>query len=340
MVTKLSEEDVDRLPYPPDSLPGRRTVQTPYGTMNVYEWGPEDGRKVLFVHGISTPCIALSSIAHSIVKEAGCRVLLFDLFGRGYSDAPTNLRYDNRLYCTQILLALASSPLAWSGDMAFDMIGYSLGGGIIMDFASYFPNLPRSVILIAPGGLLRRMHISLKNKLFYGSSDWLPDWVVDWFITRTLRGPGSSVPRTRKDGKSHAGDAVAAEAGEVKPTAAAQEAPSFDAADVVNWSLQHHMGLVKAFVSSIKYAPTHEQQERWRVFASHLQNRTDKASKTLLVLGSKDPIVRADEVAHAAKEVLGEDNLSTVVIDAGHEVPMSHAGDIAGVIMGFWNGSR
>lgn len=43
----LKGKDVDELPYPPDALPGARDVDTPYGSIRVYEWGPEDGRKVL-----------------------------------------------------------------------------------------------------------------------------------------------------------------------------------------------------------------------------------------------------------------------------------------------------
>lgn len=50
------------LPYPPDVLPGARDVDSPYGSLRVYEWGPEDGRKVLMVHGISTPCISLGNL--------------------------------------------------------------------------------------------------------------------------------------------------------------------------------------------------------------------------------------------------------------------------------------
>lgn len=44
--------------------------------MRVYEWGPEDGHKVLLVHGITTPCIALGAVAHGLVDN-GCRVMLF-----------------------------------------------------------------------------------------------------------------------------------------------------------------------------------------------------------------------------------------------------------------------
>ena len=51
-------------------------MQTPFGSLRVYEWGPEDGRKVLFVHGISTPCLSLGLLAQELV-DRGCRVMLF-----------------------------------------------------------------------------------------------------------------------------------------------------------------------------------------------------------------------------------------------------------------------
>lgn len=55
-----------------------RTVLTlsQYGSIRVYEFGPEDGEKVFFVHGISTPCITLAPIALALSK-GGYRVMLF-----------------------------------------------------------------------------------------------------------------------------------------------------------------------------------------------------------------------------------------------------------------------
>ena len=78
LLPTLSEDEQQELPYPPDALPSARDVQSPYGSMRVYEWGPLDGKKVLLVHGISTPCIALGAVAHSLV-DRGCRVMTFDL---------------------------------------------------------------------------------------------------------------------------------------------------------------------------------------------------------------------------------------------------------------------
>ncbi|KAK5012107.1 hypothetical protein LTR39_004312, partial [Cryomyces antarcticus] len=76
LLPTLSRTEIAELPYPPDVFPGARDVDSPYGTIRVYEWGPEDGRKVLFIHGISTPCIAFAGMAEKLV-EKGCRVMLF-----------------------------------------------------------------------------------------------------------------------------------------------------------------------------------------------------------------------------------------------------------------------
>jgi hypothetical protein len=76
LLPKLSAAERHSLPYPPDLFPGARDVQTPFGSVRVYEWGPESGRKVLLVHGISTPCLSLGSLAEKLVAN-GCRVMLF-----------------------------------------------------------------------------------------------------------------------------------------------------------------------------------------------------------------------------------------------------------------------
>lgn len=76
VLPRLTESQRRRLAYQPDHVPGARNVVTPYGNTRVYEFGPEDGQKVLLVHGISTPCLSLAGIARELVKR-GCRVMLY-----------------------------------------------------------------------------------------------------------------------------------------------------------------------------------------------------------------------------------------------------------------------
>ena len=63
LIPRLSDTEAANLPYPPDAYPGARDVISPYGSLRVYEWGPENGRKVVLVHGITNPCVALGAVA-------------------------------------------------------------------------------------------------------------------------------------------------------------------------------------------------------------------------------------------------------------------------------------
>ena len=76
LLPDISPEDAAELPYHPAALPGARDVDSPFGSIRVYEFGPRDGEKVLLVHGISTPSIAMTDLAHKLVGR-GRRVMLF-----------------------------------------------------------------------------------------------------------------------------------------------------------------------------------------------------------------------------------------------------------------------
>lgn len=78
-IASLSPEDLEKSPYPPNFLPGARNVNSPYGMIRVYEWGPEDGKKVLFIHGLSTPAPALGTVAETMAQR-GCRVMVLGRF--------------------------------------------------------------------------------------------------------------------------------------------------------------------------------------------------------------------------------------------------------------------
>ena len=329
----LSQQNPDDLPYPPDALPGVRDVDTPYGNIRVYEWGPEEGRKVLFVPGISTPCICFANMANLLV-EKGCRVILFDLFGRGYSDAPdpTLYRQDIGLWTSQILLVLSSSKLAWIGTDRFTMVGYSMGGGISAAFTSYFPELVQSLVLIAPGGLLRQSRISRSSKLLYGNL--LPDFVVKYFVSRRLRGSSEGPPGEGDEKESHddsgTGPAEAVESevpghpAHVKDSTAAMfpDRPKVSIANAVSWEVDAHPGFLPSFISSIKYAPISHGHERWRLIGRRCEARRASTEpwkspgldedRVLIIFGAQDPIITAEETGEDATAALGKENVKIV----------------------------
>src|ERR1700742_5302946 len=52
VIPAVTDSQISRLAYPPDYFPGGRDVETPFGSIRVYEFGPDNGQKILFVHGI------------------------------------------------------------------------------------------------------------------------------------------------------------------------------------------------------------------------------------------------------------------------------------------------
>ncbi|KAF3004209.1 hypothetical protein E8E13_006876 [Curvularia kusanoi] len=329
-------EDADTLPYPADALPGSRDVESPYGSIRVYEWGPEDGEKILLIHGISTPSIALTDLANKLV-EKGCRVMLFDLFSRGYSSGPSPYthRYDSALYTSQIHICLASSPLHWS---SFSIIGYSLGGALAADFTSYFPHVVRGLVLVAPGGLIRRSHTTWKSRLLYSTSGLLPEsWIERLVAKRLYTGPEVArtiepEPDTVENAETkttNRGDAVYASSHH----ALLPGNPRSTVGAVVDWQIQHHKGFVPAFISSIRYAPVHGEHERWRVLGSNITKGVGKLNKVHIVLGETDPIIVKDEIIQDAAECLGRGNVEFEVVNgAGHEVAIERADDIMSIV--------
>lgn len=349
LLSTLSETERSKLPYPLDVLPGARDVDTPYGTIRVYEWGPEDGRKVLFVHGISTPCLSLGAVAHSLADH-GCRVMLFDLFGRGYSDNPVDVQQDMRLFSTQILLVLASSPLAWTGNSSggFSLVGYSLGGGICMDFTYYFPLLVRSLILVAPSGIIRPSHITYTNKIIY-SEGLVPEPVLIRILRQRLQRPiAPQKPANTHKEKPDVTDAVKAEVSRTDPgrpvATLSRRYPHITIEETVAHQLAHHEGFVPAFISSIRHGPIIREREKWKAVGKRLSQQNQVADgatglregKVLIISGATDPLILRHELEPDATQLL-EGNVQFHFIEGGHEVPVTKGPEVAGLISEFWS---
>ncbi|KAI1446677.1 alpha/beta-hydrolase [Annulohypoxylon stygium] len=354
-IARLSEPQEEKaadLPYPLDALPGGRNVITPYGSIRAYEWGPEEGERVLFVHGISTPAVALGDLGHEFANK-GYRVMLFDLFGRGYSDAPKDLDYDARLYVTQILLVLASSKQPWT---MFHLVGYSLGGGLSVSFTRYFPHMVSSLTLVASGGLIRPYHVGWRSRLLYNAGI-IPEFMVRILVKRRLRPKDEQQPSTaggadimsaetkkhlpNGDGDSNGGDGF-------DSAVISKFRPDVTVASVVRWQVDRHEGFVTAFLSTIRNAPIYAALDDWKHLALILKARRrfehDNKSKSdleiqsgkiLIVLGEDDPVVVKEEMVEDAERVLGSDGVEFAIMPGGHEIPFTSSTGVANMIDGF-----
>ncbi|KZT06563.1 alpha/beta-hydrolase [Laetiporus sulphureus 93-53] len=144
--------------YPVDYWEGGAYVSLPMGKVRYWLIGPEDGERIVLIHGLSVPAIIWQHVAPQLA-DAGYRVLLYDLYGRGYSDAPQTT-YDTVLYTSQ--LALLMQHIGWT---KAHVVGVSMGGGIAVAFAAQFPQLVSDrLALVACSGLIEPTDLSRTAK--------------------------------------------------------------------------------------------------------------------------------------------------------------------------------
>ena len=126
-----------------DYIPGARDVATPYGNMPFTSTASKTLLAQSYFSTASARPASRSPTLPLASQTKGYRVMLLDLFGRGWSEAPGDLRYDDRLYTSQLFIALASSRLNWTGGTgsSFGIVGYSMGAAIVANFTSWFPAL-------------------------------------------------------------------------------------------------------------------------------------------------------------------------------------------------------
>ena len=100
---------------------------------------------VVLVHGFSVPSYIMRTTFNSI-KERGFRVIMMDLYGRGYSDNP-NLPQTDELRATQVIELMKSRGIEKAS-----IVGLSNGGRIISKIADIEPELIKDLFYIASSG--------------------------------------------------------------------------------------------------------------------------------------------------------------------------------------------
>ena len=158
-----------------------------------YEWfGPSNAPVIVCIHGLTTPAFVWNGLVQDLV-QLGYRVLVYDLYGRGFSDRPTGLH--NRAFFLRQLNQLLESQNV-SQDIT--VFGFSLGGAIATAFASSRSCDIRQLVLIAPAGVkMKGVHFIRSIMRTFGLGDWFVRSIYRWLHrrgTENERSLSSSVP--------------------------------------------------------------------------------------------------------------------------------------------------
>lgn len=154
-----------------------------------YEWhGPEDGRIMVCVHGLSTPSYVWDPILPLLTAQ-GYRVLTYDLFGRGASDRVPGPQ-TREFFLRQLRELLAALGV----EAPVTLCGYSMGGAIATARAVEAPDSLTRLILIAPAGL--DVDLGAFPRLV-ARIPVLGDWLQAvagpvWYFWTTARGAGDT----------------------------------------------------------------------------------------------------------------------------------------------------
>lgn len=242
-----------------------------------------------------------------------------------------------------------------------------MGGGIAAHFASTFPHMVSSLVLLAPAGIIREENFGLASRLLFRSGI-VPDRLLTGLTRRRLRQPiASSVTKKKSPtptpprdktptGPDGITDSVGVSAHKLRTSlhhledsesmtdlATAETAVSESVTalerrvlDYIAWMADHHPGFVPAFLSSLRHAPLMNQHDTWRELASR------PPDSTCVLLARDDEIIDPEDYRNDGLELLGgEERVKWRVIGdghdfVGHDFVMTHTGDILKELDEFW----
>ena len=111
---------------------------------------------VVLVHGYSIPSYIMETTFNSL-KDRGYRVIMMDLYGRGYSDNP-DLPQTDFLRANQVI-----ELMDYTGIKNAALVGLSNGGRIISKITDLDPNKVNSLFYVASAGFFEHTELSDKS---------------------------------------------------------------------------------------------------------------------------------------------------------------------------------
>jgi hypothetical protein len=210
-----------------------------------------------------------------------------------------------------------------------------------------------SLVLLAPIGIIREERVAVQSKIFSIVS-LLPRRILESFFRRRLRRSLFPAAKT-KPNSIKALSKVVAVGTEVESktipyvpcglhqmdqflitrfsnhnkTLTSLKYPNVSEFQATQWGIQVNAGFFTSFLSTLTHfsgTSLHESWKRLRFLRG----------KTLIVGGSLDPIVNAEELKEDSIGLLGADKLEWRLINSAHDFPVTDSDKVVNEICGFW----
>ena len=155
-------------------------LETPRGILSYSRLGDEKAPAIILVHGFSTPKFVWDQITPELLK-AGYQVIAYDHFGRGFSDRPVG-PYNAGLYRDELSSLISGLQLT----TPLVLVGYSMGGANVVDYAATHPEQIKQLILIAPAGYMGAADYA-SVLLAPGVGEWLFTVFGPYYAHRSIK---------------------------------------------------------------------------------------------------------------------------------------------------------
>lgn len=149
------------------------------GGQTCYRWsGGGRGPVIVAVHGLTTPSVVWDALT-PMLTGIGFRVLRYDLYGRGQSDAPRGAQ-TLEMFTRQLDELLSDQGVTDN----ITLMGYSMGGSIVAAFAAAQPHRIARILLVAPAGIEMN---ETGFEVFCRKVPVIGDWMHRVVVARQMR---------------------------------------------------------------------------------------------------------------------------------------------------------
>ena len=240
----------------------------------------------------------------------------------------------------QILFAITSSSIPWTGPNKFSIVGFSLGTPISLEFITTFPWLVDGVVFLGPAGLIRKLPEEYEQ-IKEGPSLDRSDPRLRSSVEKAL-GVDASMPM-RKTFSSELGS-LNNDANLAQMTISDHsDLREFDMKALVQWQYEFNDGHVFSFYDTVRHGPAMHQEHLWMKFRDLITGdmQTEpptglSQTKVLIFFGAQDDVVIGSETAEDILKIIPSEKVEFKYVPGGHGFVYPNSETIVDAITSFW----